>query len=200
VNHLTPNRIYAYLDGDVSAPDRRDIEAHLAGCGACRAAVAERRLLAQAADGLPPIEIPDGFAAAVAARLPSRAPARAARKPFLLRPAAGAAGLALFVLAGAAALVLGGANLPDFVHAAGRFVRGNIEGLASLLARGAGYAGVAARVVGKLLGQLLEGFRVLSSFIGPEVQVACAAGALILAVAGFALWRRRPLTEKDHEE
>jgi anti-sigma factor RsiW len=188
---LAPDRIYAYLDGDLPEPERLALQAHLAECGACRAAVAERRLLAEAADGLAPIAIPDDFAASVAARLPLAESLEAARKPLLFRPVVWAAAFAILVLAGAGAILLGGASLPGLVRAVSRFLRGNIEGLASFLARSAAYASVGARVLGRLLGQLFEGFRILTSFIGPEVQLAALAAALILAGAGFALWRRR---------
>jgi hypothetical protein len=59
------------------------------------------------------------------------------------------------------------------------------------------YAAVAARVLGRLLIQLFEGFRVLTSLIGPEVRLACLAAALVLAGAGFALWRRKPHGERS---
>ena len=188
---LAPDRIYAYLDGDLSEPERLAVQAHLAECGACRTAVAERRLLAEAADGLAPIAVPDDFAASVAARLPWAKALEAARKPILLRPAAWAAAFVVLALAGAGGMLLTGASLPELVRAASRFLWGNIEGLASFLAKSAAYAALGARVLGRLLGQLFEGFRVLTSLIGPEIQLAALAAALILAGAGFALWRRR---------
>ena len=188
---LAPDRIYAYLDGDLSEPERLALEAHLAGCGACRAAVAERRLIAEAADGLAPVDIPDDFAASVAARLPLGKAHEAARKPVFLRPAVWAAAFVVLSLAGAGGMLITGASLPEFVRTAGRFLWADIESLASFLAKSAAYATVAAKILGRLLGQLFEGFRVLTSLIGPEVQLACLAGALVLAGAGFALWRRK---------
>jgi predicted anti-sigma-YlaC factor YlaD len=199
---LTPDRIYAYLDGELPEPQRLAFDAHLAGCASCRAAVAERRLFVEAAETLAPIEIPDDFAASIVARLPL-VPARKPifRRPTrLARPVAWAAASAGLALLGAGGMLLTGLSLPELVLKASRFLWGNIQGLASFLAKAAAYAAVAAKVLGKILSQLLEGFRVLTSFIGPEVQLAYLAAALVLAGAGFALWRRRPVLEKTHEE
>jgi hypothetical protein len=94
-------------------------------------------------------------------------------------------------------MLLTGASLPELARASGRFLWADIQGLASFLARSMAYAAVAARVLGRLLIQLFEGFRVLTSLIGPEVRLACLAAALVLAGAGFALWRRKPHGERS---
>jgi anti-sigma factor RsiW len=46
-------RLNEYLDGTLAARDRVAVEAHLAGCAGCRAAVAELRALVIAATSLP---------------------------------------------------------------------------------------------------------------------------------------------------
>ncbi len=217
---LIPERIYAYLDGEIKGAELRALEEHLDSCPACREAVAERRRIVEAAESLPSFEVPDGFAASVMARVmaagvaPNMAtgmagvepePEAAGRKPLIRRPrrarawwAAGAvAGLAL---AGAGWVVLTGRSFSDAALDASRFLWGNVQGLATLAAKSYRYAALAVKVLGKLAGQVLEGFKVLSSFIGPEVQIACLGAALVLAAAGFALWRRKLGVERNHEE
>jgi predicted anti-sigma-YlaC factor YlaD len=193
---LSADRIYAYLDGEMDGPEVRALEEHLASCPACREAVAERRRIAEAAESLPSFEVPDGFAASVMARI---AP-KAARKSLLRRPVAWASVAAGLALAGAGWVLISGRSLSDIVPDASRFLWGTIQGLATLAAKSYSYAALAIKVLGKLAGQVLEGFKVLSSFISPEVQIACLCIALALAAAGFALWRRKPGMEKNHEE
>lgn len=192
----TAERIYAYLDGEIEGRDLRTFEGHLASCPSCRRAVEERRLIAAAAESLSPFQIPDEFAASVMARISPKA----VRKPLLRRPRAWAAGAAGLALAGAAWVLIGGRSFSDVVLDASRFLWGSIRGLATLAAKSYGYAALAVKVLGKLAGQVLEGFKVLSSFIGPEVQIACLCVALVLAAAGFTLWRRKSGMERNHEE
>ncbi len=53
----------------LSAPDRAHLEAHLGQCGACRILIDEQRHVAQVLQGRPPVTVPPGFAASLAARL-----------------------------------------------------------------------------------------------------------------------------------
>jgi predicted anti-sigma-YlaC factor YlaD len=193
---LTPERIYAYLDGEIKGAELRALEAHLASCPACREAVAARRRIAEAAESLPAFEVPDGFAASVMARIGPKA----ARKPLMRRPRAWAAGAAGLALAGAGWVLLTGRSFSDVVLDASRFLWGNVRGLATLAAKSYSYATLAVKVLGKLADQVLEGFKVLSSFIGPEVQIACLCVALAMAAAGLALWRHKLGVERNHEK
>jgi len=198
---LTAVRIYAYLDGEMESADARALEVHLAGCPACSAAVEQRRRIGEAAESLPPFEVPDGFAEAVMARVkgPRRqARARRARRTWWAWATAAFAGLAL--TGGTAWILISGRSLSDVAVNASRFLWSSVQGLATLAAKSWSYATLAVKVLGKLAEQVFEGFKVLSSFIGPEVQIACLGAALVLAAGGFALWRRNIMVEKNHDE
>ena len=54
MNHLDDGTIHAWLDGALSAEQSRGIEAHVAACATCSAAVAEARGLTFA---LPPVGV-----------------------------------------------------------------------------------------------------------------------------------------------
>lgn len=192
---LAPETIYAYLDGDLPEEERSAFEAHLTACGSCRTAVERRRLIAEAASALPPLPVPDGFAAAIAARL-ALAPAR---RPLWRRPLAWAAASGALVLTGAGIMVLTRTAVPDVLPAAAHALWAGGRELVGFLAKAAAYAAVAAKVAFRLATQLLEGLRALSSFIGPEARIAALAVALMMGGAGFALWRRRALMENSHE-
>ncbi len=71
-----PFRVTAYVDGALAAADRRQVEAHLAGCPRCRADVDAERILASAVRGLAAPPLPQGLAARVRRR---------SRKPVTLR-------------------------------------------------------------------------------------------------------------------
>ncbi|MGH7636149.1 MAG: zf-HC2 domain-containing protein, partial [Gemmatimonadaceae bacterium] len=71
MNHLDEGTIHSWLDGALDAPQSREIEAHVADCAACSAAVAEARgLIAGASrilgalDDVPAGVIPAGASAA----------------------------------------------------------------------------------------------------------------------------------------
>jgi anti-sigma factor RsiW len=49
-------KLIAYLDGNASAGERREVEAHLADCGACRTRAEEYRRLWTALEGVPDVE------------------------------------------------------------------------------------------------------------------------------------------------
>jgi len=69
------NRLIAYLDRRASPADRREVEAHLAACGACRTRAEEFRRLWAVIDELPAEEPSPAFDARLRARLAAE-PAR----------------------------------------------------------------------------------------------------------------------------
>src|SRR5260370_11440299 len=70
-------RFDAYVDGTLGVRERAAVDAHLAGCAACRAALAELRGLVANAHALPQrIEPPRELWTGIAARIMERPPAR----------------------------------------------------------------------------------------------------------------------------
>lgn len=90
----------AWLDGELMDAQRREVEAHLAGCVSCARHLEELRAVDTLARGLPSVAVPDGYLEAlpgrVRARIRADRPAAAARAPWVWPLAAG---LALAVLA-----------------------------------------------------------------------------------------------------
>ena len=62
-------KLVAYLDGRAQPTERRAVEQHLSGCGACRARAEEFRSLWGALDDLPEIAPSPSFDAALRARI-----------------------------------------------------------------------------------------------------------------------------------
>jgi putative zinc finger protein len=52
MSHVDDGTLHAYLDGESTAVEREHLEAHLAGCAACRARLAEERVLIERAGRL----------------------------------------------------------------------------------------------------------------------------------------------------
>ncbi|MGB6198598.1 MAG: zf-HC2 domain-containing protein [Candidatus Acidiferrales bacterium] len=79
------NKWIAYFDGKASAPERRDVEAHLAVCSACSQRAVEYRAMWGVLDELPAIAPSASFDAAVRARVVAE-PARRTWRWFLPSP------------------------------------------------------------------------------------------------------------------
>ncbi len=61
-----------YLEGELAPGERGLFEAHIKECPACRSSLEERSILLKAFSGLPPVEVPEEFAASVVELLPVR--------------------------------------------------------------------------------------------------------------------------------
>jgi len=70
------NRLIAYLDGKANRTERREVEAHLAACAACRTRAEEFRLLSGVLDEVPMKEPSPAFDARLRARLAAEPPRR----------------------------------------------------------------------------------------------------------------------------
>ncbi|HYA49249.1 MAG TPA: zf-HC2 domain-containing protein [Burkholderiales bacterium] len=179
---LRPNRIDLYLEGELAGPERAEVERHLAVCPACRLELEDRRLLVRAVAELAPVEVPEGFAEAVMARLP-KAPGR--RFGRVLAPAA-VAGAVLTALSGY--YLATGQGLVDF--------------LGDLWKVLAGFAGLVVPVAAKVLmvlralvelvkalgTALLHGLGILAPLLRPEVISIAALlgfGLFVLVFLGF---------------
>ncbi|MGH2406152.1 MAG: DUF4349 domain-containing protein [bacterium] len=62
-------RFSALIDGELQAGDAAQVEAHLEQCAECRAALAQLRATVRLVRGVEPVQVPEGFAAAVRGRI-----------------------------------------------------------------------------------------------------------------------------------
>jgi hypothetical protein len=96
-------RLSEYLDDDLAERERRELEAHLESCPACRVALDELRLVLAEARKLEPSAPPTDLWPGIAARMGERRPARSAPawrewRMSLSLPQAAAAAAALVVI------------------------------------------------------------------------------------------------------
>lgn len=181
---LRPDVADLYLEAELGPEERRECEAHLEGCPACRRMLEERRLFDQAAASLPAVEIPTDFASRVMARLPETgAPAR--RRAWLA-PAAATAGFLLAGLLGA--YLATGQGLTGVLRVVGRSFLDGLSLIVPLFAKVLKLVPVFARLVWEIGGALLRGLGALSSSFKPEVQgLALAGGFALIALTFFGL-------------
>jgi predicted anti-sigma-YlaC factor YlaD len=193
---LNLERLYSYLEGELEALEKKDFEAHLASCPKCRDAVEERRRLAEAVRTLPPFEVPADFAQKIMDRI-SPLPAKVTLLSWL---AAAAAGLATFVVMLTAAALLTGHSLSQLLLGLSRFTWNNIQSLSFFLIKIAKYILLIFKILAQISREIIEGFKVLTSFIGPEAQIIFVCVTFILIITGGFLWSRKLSVEKDYEK
>ena len=106
------DRLSEYLDGELEAADQRALDAHLATCGACRAALAELREVVSRAGALTPRPPQAELWPGIESRLDRVTPVlrgpgtRVERRFSFTLPQLAAAGLALIVMSGGAVWIL----------------------------------------------------------------------------------------------
>ncbi len=180
MSHPRPARMDLYLEGELAGTERAEFEAHLAACPACRLELEDRRLLDVAVSGLPPVEVPDGFAAAVMARLPG------ARRSGVGRVLAALAGTAAVLGSLLGYYLVTGRGLADFVGAAWR-AGATLFGLTvRLAAKGFEALRVLLGLVKDLGPALVHGFGILPPLL--KAEIAGAAFVLGLTVFGLAVF------------
>jgi predicted anti-sigma-YlaC factor YlaD len=199
---LSAERIYRYLDGDLSPEERTSLENHFAACPGCGAAVETRRRIAEAAAALPAFEVPDDFAAGIMVRI-EEAPASAKPRSALLAwlAAAVAGGVSLggtFVLIA----VLAGHSLTQAIARLNDLLWDVLRGAAFYSIKGLKVLVLFAQMVVQLIGHAIEALRTTMAALSPVLPVvAFGLTVLILVTAGLWLgWRRHySRAEKTHE-
>ena len=170
---LRPDRMGLYLEGELSGPERREFEEHLAACPGCARTLEDRRALDLVFSSLPPIEVPPGFSASVLARLPG--------KPRFAfgRLAAVVTGTGLLLAGLLGAHLLTGESLAEVLVSFGRSVIGFASLAVPFVAKVFKVLQVFVKLAGDLGAALVKGLGVLSSLLSPEAIGA----ALLLGLA-----------------
>jgi len=113
---LTISQLYLFIENELTSDDIRKIQKHLPTCAKCRNAVEERRVLVQAAESLPPIELPPNFTEQVMTKIfPSKI-------PFRVWIRAAASGMAAMIFAFSIFYIFSGKNLADLFVSINKFL------------------------------------------------------------------------------
>jgi hypothetical protein len=121
-------QLSAYIDGELSAAEREELERHIPGCPECQEALGELRRVHDLLAALPMPKAPRSFALPLDARLPARPGQPAPQQAAMRRSRAGliqwagaiAATIGLFLLLGSVATGLLGFNSKQFAASSDR--------------------------------------------------------------------------------
>ncbi len=182
---------YLYLEGELDPAERREFEAHLETCPACRAVLAERRLLHEAFTSLPPFEVPPDFALSVMDRIPEAADERAG----WLAPLA--SGLAALVVGLLGFYVLTGESLSDVLVAVSRSFCSGFGRLLPLFAKLLKVGALLLDVASGFVTMLGNGLVALLRSLGPDgICLILGLGLLLSLLLFFGAKRFLSMGEK----
>jgi anti-sigma factor RsiW len=173
--------LFLYLEGELGPYKARALEEHVERCGACREALAARRLLHEAFTTLPPFEVPADFARAVMDSLPETETVRGGwLAPLLAAVASLVVGLLGFNL-------LTGTSLSDVLVAVNRMAGAALSGLLPLAAKSLKLAVLLLQSATDLAEMLLAAAGSAARALGPRglaLLVGLGGAALLLALFG----------------
>ena len=171
--------LYAYLEGELSPTQKENTEGHLSSCPRCREALAERRLLSEAALSLPDLEIPADFTEQVMAAI---VPVRRRLPVWLIATAAGLSSLMLLLLV---AVISGEENLLTLLARLNHSFWGYAKNAVVLGAKLLTLLSLTGKVLGSLSQPIFKGLSVLTSLLRPGGQVFLMIFALVVFVMLF---------------
>jgi anti-sigma factor RsiW len=178
------NDIYDYIEGNLSSERKEELERHLGACPKCRQAVEDRRMIDEAASGLPPFAVPDDFADRVMARI---APSRVKSSVWLFLLASASSVLAL----AAVAMTASGGSVLGIISGAGHSLWEYIKSAAVFAAKTASLFSLAGKTARPLLEAAYKGLAVLTSLIHPAVQIMIFVLVIALVLSLFFGMRKR---------
>ena len=182
---------YLYLEGELGPSARRELEAHLETCPACRGVLAERRLLHEAFTSLPPFDVPPDFALSVMDRIPDAVDEKAG----WLAPLA--SGLAALVVGLLGFYVLTGESLSDVLVSVSRSFSSGFGRLLPLFAKLLKVGDLLLDVASGFLMMLGKGLVALLSSLGPDgIGLILGLGLLLSLLLFFGAKRLLSLGEK----
>jgi len=188
---LSLDRLYRYLDRDLSPEEAAEVEVHLSACARCRERAEERRALSQAASSLPELELPDGFAKAIMGRIIR---AEAPHKSWLVILGVGLGTLGI----GLGALILAsGRSAAGLLLGFGRGSLQSVQDVFVLLVKFFKLLLLAVKILPDLAGTALRGLSRVSGSLPAEILAVAAVVVLILMSSLLVGFRRRLFVQDD---
>jgi hypothetical protein len=176
---LSLEQIYLFLEKELSPAENRRIHAHLTACPKCKKALDERRLLLQAAEGLPLWTTPPDFTHQIMARIfPIRV------SPFAWLGAV-ASGFATMVLTLFVFTLVTGQNLSDLLLSFYHTLLNLVKNLSPLFVKILKLATIFLKILQQIGELLIKGLTLLTTIISPQVQIILISIAIIAIISSI---------------
>jgi len=188
---FTAERIYRYLDGELDQAERREFEQHHDGCPSCRRALAQRRLVTEAAVSLPDLELPPDFSRRVMERIDKP---RVTVLGWLVLAAGSCASMTLVIVG---LFLLAGHSLTDLFLRIEGFLMGTLKNGAILFGRMTSLISLTFSVITHIFTALGDGLKGMTAVIPPAwmaVITVILIGVITTSVYGL---RRLLLGERS---
>lgn len=171
---LSIEKVYLYIEKELSEAENKKIEEHLTTCPKCQRALEERNLLLQAAESLPLWQPPPDFTQQVMAKIfPTKVPISSWIKAI-------SAGFTSIILALFIFLLASGQNLSGLLISFNQILWNLIKNFALLFVKIFKLSTLLIKVIQQFFGFLINGFTSLTAIISPQVQIIIIAISIIV--------------------
>jgi len=188
---LSIGQVYLYIEKELSAPENKKIEEHLRTCPKCRKALEERRLLLQAAEGLPLWQIPPDFTQQVMTQIfPVKVPLSAWLK-------AASAGFISIIIVLFIYIMATGQNFSGLLINLNHTLWNLVKNFSLIFVKLFKLASIFVKMLQQFIGFLIKCFTWLTTIISPQVQIIIITVTIIFIVSSiFGIKRKLLIGEK----
>lgn len=188
---LSIGQVYLYIEKELSAPENKKIKEHLRTCPKCRKALEERRLLLQAAEGLPLWQIPPDFTQQVMTQIfPVKVPLSAWLK-------AASAGFISIIIVLFIYIMATGQNFSGLLINLNNTLWNLVKNFSLIFVKLFKLASIFVKMLQQFIGFLIKCFTWLTTIISPQVQIIIITVTIIFIVSSiFGIKRKLLIGEK----
>jgi hypothetical protein len=185
MNCLSLDQVYLFLEGELTPEEISGITGHTATCEKCRNAVEDRRILMEAAESLPRLQVPSDVTQQVMARIfPQKSQIR-------LWIATLATGFSLVVAIFLAAFLQSNLSFSGTFIQLNRSLWGFVSNLSVFFIKLIKIISLAFNLLVQLSSYIYKALTSMTSVIGIEVQITLVVLTILLSVTAFYGVRRK---------
>ena len=185
MNCLSLDQVYLYLENELTHEESSGIAGHIASCEKCRDAVEDRKILMEAAESLPLLQVPPDFTQQIMARIfPQKSQIR-------IWIAALATGFSLVVAIFMAAFLQSDLSLSGTFIQLNRSLWSFVSNLSVFFIKLIKVISLTFNLVVQLSGYIYKALASMTSVIGIEVQITLIILTILLSITAFYGVRRK---------
>jgi len=173
---LSVEKIYLYLEKELTSHENIQIQKHLASCPKCRSAVHERMTIIQAVSAFSDFEVPSDFAQKVMERIYTK------KVTLLSWLGAIAAGFVLSAFTGFAYLLLSGQSQSQTFLQMNSLIVDVISTITMLWVKLLKFAAITSSLIRKFFSYILKPLTHFTSVISPEIQIILSTVFLMFLI------------------